>query len=99
MSRFWASWWEDADCDEVWEGRKDVKGIVSEWDSGHRWTEKVDDEYEQTSMVAVVEAADEDAARVLVERNRGVIEWRFLDQTADDWTPGDRFPMPETAAT
>jgi hypothetical protein len=96
MSRYWISWWEPSEDADALDIPADMPvRLLGEWDSGHRDVRRVDrrEPEEQTSMVALVEAENDGMAQYAIESTRTVVEWRFREPRADDWTPGDRFPM------
>jgi hypothetical protein len=89
--RWWISWQEptgdDGDYRPVsWPLPKSVLGW---WCTG----EAMDSSY--ATLVAWVAAANEKAAKSLIEKHWKPGPWRFCDERQLDWTPGDRFPMKE----
>jgi hypothetical protein len=89
MLRFWLSWWELADNGDsrplTWPLPKEVQY----WNSGSR---ERDDEREEHSLCAIVDAPSEDDAWKLVRQFWRPVEERFIEQHEAGWTPGDRFP-------
>lgn len=89
MARYWVSWWQPDDAE--WSA---AEGNLGEWCSGHRWRNYADrGEVDEASIVALIQAENDHHAQYIIESTHSVIEWRFRDAVADDWLPGDRFPM------
>ncbi len=88
LQRFWVSWYEPAD--EEWDGRP-LK-VPPEWLVPGYWETGVTDD--SMTYCAVVNAADQDAARAVVLKFWGGDDrrWRFCNPRASDWMPPmDRF--------
>ena len=91
MSRYWVSWYEPMP-DGDWRPLTvpDKANIPAYWCSG----ETAEDPPSAT-VCAVVDAPDSMAAVKLVHDHWTPGEFRFIEQKADDYRPGDRFPWPE----
>lgn len=92
MKRFWVSWYQPG---EDWRPiYPDGHGRPFDgryWKSGERCSD------DATTVCAVVDAESEDDAKDAIQvfwPEAG--EWRFCEEKAMDWTPGDRFPMKAT---
>lgn len=90
MKRFWISWWEPApDGDARPFEVPPTTEIPEYWMTGTRG----DDEDEETSVCAVVDAPDEEAAERRVRAYWKPSEFRFCETKAAGWFPeSDRFP-------
>lgn len=93
FKRFWLSWEE---CSEDYRPITDppTRAVLAWWCSG----EAGDGSF--STLVALVEAEDEDSAKAAVLEswpldgsNRGGQRWRFCEERSFDWRPGDRFPL------
>lgn len=91
MTRYWTSWWEPSKSPKA---DNDIEGCIKEWVSGYRDAPTSGRIQAEVSVVALMTADDELQLRAVVESARTVKEWRFVTPKSDDWTPGDRFPMP-----
>ena len=87
MKKYWLSWV----CSE--EDHRPVtfppgKGILGWWCTGY-------DGADNSYLVALVKAVDEDDAKVIIKNDWPEFdgEWRFIEEKADDYVPGDRFPL------
>jgi len=89
LQRFWASWNETGQDYRPMTSPPNP-AILGWWCSG----EAGDGSY--STMCAWVEAKDEDAAMTAVKQDwppARKMDWRFFEERAPDWTPGDRFPL------
>lgn len=87
IRRFWLSWEEKSD-DHRPLTYPPNEAIIGWWCSGYG------DDY--ATIVAWVEAVDEDAARAAVAKDwpeSASSEWRFCEEVERGWRPGDRFPL------
>lgn len=90
MKRFWISWIQNS---EDFRPLSDPpsENVLGWWCSGY-------DADDSAVLCAAVLAIDEDAARAVITANweskpGEVGEWRFCEERASDWTPGNRFPI------
>lgn len=89
--RFWLSWKERSpDYRPLTDPPNEA--VLGWWKSG----EAGDGSY--ATLCACVEAPDEEAAQAAVLKSwppykKKLVEWRFCEPVADDFTPGDRFPI------
>lgn len=86
---WWTSWWDTDSRPNVWPPPVPVVGL---WESGWRDATTAGGDPDEVSVVAIVRAADENAAWAIVEGPDGwaPIERRFARITTAP--PGDRFP-------
>lgn len=91
MSRWWVSWYQPpgrSSDDDIFRGASCVVGV---WVSGMRLSDKA------PTVCALVDAPTEERLRRRVAAiwpEAMTEEWRFCYQVEADWTPGDRFPLP-----
>lgn len=87
--RFWLSWFEPVDEESPDPRPKEwplADGIVHYWVTG--WGMST------ATLVAVVDAEDEDAAKNAIRRQGWSPGWRFCEPQPDGWMPPeDRFPV------
>jgi hypothetical protein len=90
MKRFWISWWDTS----TEPGQHLPVGTFAHfWVSGQRM-----DDVGAHSMVALIDAENEDAAWALADvmyPGASSSERRFSNEKPLDYTPGDRFPIRE----
>jgi hypothetical protein len=90
MKRFWISWWQPGE-DHRPLGYPPNESILGWWCSGSR---DAGPDRQERSVCAVVKAASEYDARMAVLRDwPEATDWRFCNEEADDYRPGDRFPL------
>ena len=88
MTRFWVSWWDEEDArPKTWPPPPEIKGF---WHSGT-------DADDRPAVCAMIDAESEGEVCELVEEHWTISEWRFRETVADDYRPGDRFPIPKWA--
>jgi hypothetical protein len=88
IRRYWISWWQPgADCRPLHFPPKEHR-VLGWWRSG------TDDA--RTSICALVAASTEWTAKAFVAEDWPEsidAEWRFVEEKANDWMPGERFPL------
>lgn len=88
MKRFWLSWYETSqDYRPI--NAPPNRAVLAWWCSGASGTNV-------PTLVALVEAEDESTAKTAIAVDWPPAEervWRFCDEVAFDWRPGDRFPI------
>ena len=86
--RYWVSWVESEEDYRpiTWPPPSAVKGY---WCSGY-------DADEAPIVCAVIDAENEEQLREILEKDWRPVEGdlRFVNEKADDFKPGDRFPIP-----
>lgn len=84
--RFWIGWNEPGDDPRptAWP----LPPLIHYWISGEG------DGYH--TLCAVVDAASEAAAKDLIDSLWYPTDWRFCQEKADTWRPGERFPWPDS---
>ena len=91
LKRFWMSWVQPT---EDYRPLTDPpnENVLGWWCSGY-------DSNDQAILVALVQAKDEYSAKVAVVVSWPELipdgEWRFCKEVANNYVPGDRFPMKE----
>lgn len=86
--RFWASWVQPTDDHRPLKFPP-TEPIIGWWCSGY-------DSDDNATLVALIEAEDEQAAADVVKENWPEwSEWRFIEPRPIDYRPGDRFPLNE----
>jgi len=86
-TRFWASWWSGNYASEGC-----TKPPFKFWSSGSRLRDD-DDEKDDWSICAVVDAASEEDVRALALKHFPDAEFRFFEERPADWQPDTgRFP-------
>jgi hypothetical protein len=83
--RYWVSWWSGNYADEGC-----TKPPFKFWSSGSRYRAE-DDERDECSLCAVIDAADDLDVWRLVKQHFPDCEERFCDEKELGWKPGDRF--------
>jgi hypothetical protein len=88
MKRFWVSWYESVSPDDYRPLHDPPNAaILGWWCSGYRGDDI-------PTLCALLEAESEAAARKAVGEDwPGEKEWRFCEERAGDYVPGDRFPL------
>lgn len=93
--RFWLSWWQPgADYRPL--VFPVAPPIIGWWCTGRRAGARAG-----ASLCVLVDAPDEQAAKAALEPywpEAAAAEWRFCEQVAADWDPGERFPKQGTSA-
>jgi len=90
MTNFWLSWIHR-------DGIGAFEIHTPWWVSGHRMAARGDEELDEPTIVAAVQADDEDAAKEKVmsafDKRPAWLEWRFCEPRAPEWEPfSGRFP-------
>lgn len=93
IKRFWISWYQPTD-----DWRPVYDPAMESEPFGHRyWCSGQRCGDDAWTVCAIVEASDAHTARCAVQKYwPEAFEWRFCEEKAMDWTPGDRFPIPST---
>lgn len=98
MPRFWVSWYapvvrvieKNDELGDLVERSgpefSDTVHVVGEWTSGCRMSD------DASTVCALIDAPSQDAIDAALSK----FEVRFIEPRPDDYTPGDRFPMPDT---
>jgi len=87
--RFWVSWVQRTD--DYRPLGYPPKGLLGWWCSGY-------DCDDNATLCALLDADTEDAAKAAIAKEwpeTEGIEWRFWNVVADDYFPGNRFPLPD----
>lgn len=90
MTRFWVSWWSGNYADEGC-----TRPPFKFWVSGQRVRMvdgREDDERDECSICAVIDAETEAEVWILVTRHFPDQTPRFCEVRLADWVPGSRFP-------
>lgn len=91
MKRFWISWHQPTE-DERPLTYPPGPSILGWWCSGY-------DQDGIPTLCALVEAESESNAKADIKLDWPEAErWRFVNEVATDWLPGDRFPLPDWSA-
>lgn len=96
IKRWWISWYEPVGEGEDYRPTKWplAKPILKYWCSGYAG------DMEEAILCAVIDTASEEAAKKLIAaQGWKPREWRFCDEKALDWLPGDRFPWGDAAGS
>lgn len=92
LDHFWLSW-EEKSKDYRPTTDPPARAVLAWWCSGRA----VDESH--STLVALVEAASENAAKLAVleswplQPTEWLRSWRFCEERPFDWRPGDRFPI------
>lgn len=90
MTRYWVSWYEPVGEAQDPRPRKWPlpEAIPHYWVSG--WV----GDMSAATLCAIVDArCEEEAKRFVQDAGWSPSSWRFCEERAPDWLPGDRFPV------
>lgn len=91
--RFWVSWYQPT---EDYRPLTDPpnKNVLAWWCSGSRTVMTNGDERDEAILCAMVLGANECEVEKAVRKSWPEVKhWRFYDEVAADWLPGNRFPI------